>query len=189
MSDPAASIPPQQADRKEATTPSPEALVHAFNEMRTDLVSTLYYMLGNQDDAQDAAQEAFLKCWRARNSLPEIRNLQAWIYRIALNTAKDLQRNSWRRRVRPLSGAPLRDPAAGNSPMAAYQDREDQDRLYQALLDLRPEEKEIFLLRQNGTLTYEEIAELRSVPVGTVKTQMRAAVTKLRQALSHEANP
>lgn len=188
MSDPAASIP-AQPDRSGKPTPAEDALLQAFNEMRTELVSTLYFMLGNQDDAQDAAQDAFLKCWRARNSLPEVRNVQAWIYRVALNAGKDLQRNSWRRRVRPLSGAPLRDGASGNSPPAAYQDREDLDRLQRALLDLRPEEKEVFLLRQNGVLTYEEIAKLRSVPVGTVKTQMRAAVTKLRQALSEEANP
>src|SRR5262249_9732903 len=108
MSDPAASTPVRRADGKSGeTAPSEDALLAAFNEMRTELVSTLYYMLGNQEDAQDAAQEAFLKCWRTREGLPEIRNLHAWIYRIALNTAKDLQRNSWRRRVRPLSGAPL----------------------------------------------------------------------------------
>jgi RNA polymerase sigma-70 factor (ECF subfamily) len=48
---------------------------------------------------------------------------------------------------------------------------------------LRPEEQAVFLLRQNGDLTYEEIAELRRSPVGTVKTQMRAALQKLRRVL------
>ena len=48
---------------------------------------------------------------------------------------------------------------------------------------LRPEEKAVFLLRQNGDLTYEEIAELRRSPVGTVKTQMRSALQKLRRVL------
>jgi RNA polymerase sigma-70 factor, ECF subfamily len=52
-----------------------------------------------------------------------------------------------------------------------------------ALLDRRDEEKEVFLLRQNGELTYEEIAELRACPVGTVKTQMRTALQKLRRVL------
>jgi RNA polymerase sigma-70 factor (ECF subfamily) len=189
MSDPAASTPEPQANHQGGSAPSDDALENAFNGMRTELVSSLYFMLGNHDDAQDVAQEAFLKCWRNRDSLVEVRNLQAWIYRVALNAAKDLQRNSWRRRVRSLGDAPVRDQASGNSPLAAYQVREDEERLHQALLDLRPEEKEVFLLRQNGVLTYEEIAELRRVPVGTVKTQMRAAVAKLRQALSEEANP
>ena len=47
---------------------------------------------------------------------------------------------------------------------------------------LRPDEKEVFLLRQNGGLTYEEIAEIRKAPVGTVKTQMRSALQKLRRS-------
>jgi RNA polymerase sigma-70 factor (ECF subfamily) len=57
------------------------------------------------------------------------------------------------------------------------------ERLRAALLELRPEEKAIFLLRQNADLTYEEIADLRRCPVGTVKTQMRTALQKLRRVL------
>jgi RNA polymerase sigma-70 factor (ECF subfamily) len=48
-------------------------------------------------------------------------------------------------------------------------------------MDLRPDEKEVFLLRQNGDLTYDQIAEARGSPVGTVKTQMRSALQKLRR--------
>ena len=57
MSDSAASTPVPKVDRKGASAPSEDALLHAFNEMRTELVSTLYYMLGNQEDAQDVAQD------------------------------------------------------------------------------------------------------------------------------------
>ena len=81
-----------------------KALVVTFNELRDELVSTLVYLLGNRDDAQDAAQEAFLKCWRARATLPEIQNLRAWIFRVAMNTARDVQRSAWNRRVKPLIG-------------------------------------------------------------------------------------
>ena len=56
-------------------------------------------------------------------------------------------------------------------------------RLRLALMDLRPEEQEVFLLRQNGELTYEQIAEMHNRPVGTVKTQMRSALQKLRKVL------
>ena len=89
-----------------------DGLVAAFNEVRAELVSTLYFLLGNYEDAQDAAQEAFLKCWRAHDSVPEIRNYRAWIYRVAVNAAKDLQRNAWYRRARPLAGAALHRRAA-----------------------------------------------------------------------------
>src|SRR5262245_46109731 len=83
--------------------PSGEDFVRAFNEVRSELVSTLFFVLGNQEDAQDVAQDAFLKCWRTRASLSEVRNMRAWIFRVGLNAAKDLQRNAWRRRAKPLA--------------------------------------------------------------------------------------
>jgi RNA polymerase sigma-70 factor (ECF subfamily) len=60
---------------------------------------------------------------------------------------------------------------------------ESLELLRDALMHLRPEEKEVFLLRQNGELTYEQIAEMYHRPVGTVKTQMRSALQKLRKVL------
>ena len=96
-----------------------QGLVTLFNEIRDELVSTLLYMLGNADDAQDAAQEAFLKCWRARHTLPDILNLRAWIFRVGLNAAKDYQRSAWNRRSRPLPDddlmMPARDEPTGQS--------------------------------------------------------------------------
>jgi len=165
---------------------SEDDLVRIFNEVRSQLVSTLYYMLGNYEDAQDAAQEAFVKCWRAKADVLEVGNLRAWIFRIGLNAAKDLQRNAWYRRAKPLTDAPGNNVAKTVSPVEAAQDAETRDRLRSALLGLRPEEKEVFLLRQNGSLTYEEIAQLRRCPVGTVKTQMRAALRKLREVLKEK---
>jgi len=169
-----------------ASAPSAaDALLRAFNDLRDELVSTLWFVLGNQEDAQDIAQEAFLRCWRSQAGLPDVHNLRAWIFRVGLNAAKDLQRSAWRRRVRPLPGAetmPLVEP--GPPPERTLEDRESLQQLRHALLRLRPEEKEVFLLRQNGELTYEQIAELYDRPVGTVKTQMRSALQKLRKVLA-----
>jgi RNA polymerase sigma-70 factor, ECF subfamily len=185
MKNPAAGIP-ARATRPDCTSTSGDELVCAFNDLRKELVSTIYFYLGNFEDAQDAVQEAFLKCWRFRDTLPEVRNLRAWIFRVGLNSAKDLQRNAFRRRARPLSAANIPVEPESASPESNAQKREVKERLRRALLDLRPEEKEIFLLRQNGCLTYEEIAELRKSPVGTVKTQMRAAIAKLRRVLQEK---
>jgi len=166
-----------------ALTPE-ELLVRAFNELRDELVSTLLFLLGNRDDAQDAAQEAFLKCWRSREGLGAIQNLRAWIFRVGLNTAKDMQRSAWSRKSRPLVGEEIMITARDTSPSQLLEDQEAVERLRRAILDLRTEEKEVFLLRQNGGLTYEQIAEMRNSPVGTVKTQMRSALQKLRKVLN-----
>lgn len=172
------SAPPCKRSR-----PRGERLARVFHEIRDDLVNTLYFLLGSHDDAQDAAQEAFLKCWRARRQIHEIRNLKAWIFRVGLNAAKDLQRNAWRRKSRPLNLLTSLERHPGPSPSECVINLEALHRLRTALIDLRPEEKEVFLLRQNGDLTYEEIADLSERPVGTVKTQMRAALIKLRKVL------
>ncbi len=165
-------------------TNADDDFVRAFNAMRAELVSTLFFVLGSQDDAQDVAQEVFIKCWRTRESLEDVKNLRAWIFRVGLNAAKDLQRNAWRRKAKPYGDAtPAEVAGALKTPSEILEHRENVERLRKALLELRPEEKEVFLLRQNGDLTYEEIAKLRRTPVGTVKTQMRAALQKLRRVL------
>ncbi len=167
---------------------SPEAwadlLLRTFNEIKDELVSTLWFMLGSQDDAQDIAQEVFLRCWRTQEGLPDVQNLRAWIFRVGLNAARDLQRSAWRRRVKPLLGGDIMPPVEAPTLPCPAEERESLDLLRNALHLLRPEEKEVFLLRQNGELTYEQIAENTDRPVGTVKTQMRAALHKLKKALA-----
>lgn len=174
----------REAESNGALMDTEEDFVCAFNGVRTELVSTLFFVLGNHDDAQDAAQDAFLKCWRTRETLTDVRNFRAWIFRVGLNAAKDLQRNAWRRKAKPLGDAtPPEPPGATITPADSLESKETLERLRQALLQLRLEEKEVFLLRQNGDLTYEEIAAMRRTPVGTVKTQMRSALQKLRLIL------
>lgn len=162
-------------------------LVAAFNDLRDELVSTLVYLLGSRDDAQDAAQETFLKCWRAKHTLDGVANLRAWIFRVGMNTARDVRRSAWSRKVKPLVAEELMLVAPEESGLS-LEDRETLERLRQAVAELRPEEQEVFLLRQNGDLTYEQIAELRSAPVGTVKTHMRSALIKLRRVLNPQAD-
>lgn len=174
----------QDAESDGARMDTDADFVSAFNRMRTELVSTLYYVLGSHDDAQDVAQEVFIKCWRTRDTLGDVKNLRAWIFRVGLNAAKDLQRNAWRRRARPMGDSPPPElPGATLPPEDMLVNKELMERLRKALMELRIEEKEVFLLRQNGDLTYEEIAAMRRTPVGTVKTQMRSALQKLRRVL------
>ena len=185
MTQPGASLTPRgPTTSAEEPRSSADRLTHAFNEMRDELVSTLLYLLGNREDAQDAAQEAFIKCWRTLDSLDDVQNLRAWIFRVGLNAAKDLQRSAWKRRAKPIAGDETMIEGRDISPDDSLEEREDLTRLRKAILDLQPNEKEVFLLRQNGGFTYEEIADIRKAPVGTVKTQMRSALQKLKKVLA-----
>ena len=70
------------------------------------------------------------------------------------------------------------------SPDAHSEQTEQLGQLRTALRSLREEEQVVFLLRQNGDMTYDEIASAIGVPTGTVKTRMRLAITKLREVLA-----
>jgi RNA polymerase sigma-70 factor (ECF subfamily) len=160
------------------------SLEEAFARYQSELLGTLCLLVGDREDARDALQEAFVKCWRHRSQAPEIHNLKAWIFRIALNTGRDVRKTAWRRRRQPMPQGENSLASHGEDPQATAQHREQHARIQAAVRELREEEREVFLLRQNGDLTYEEIAEALDVPTGTVKTRMRLALLKLRTALA-----
>src|SRR5712692_7865288 len=124
MNKPVASISGGPATGATGTLSPSEVLLRTFTELRDELVSTLWFLLSNRDDAQDIAQEVFLRCWRAQASLPEIRDLRAWIFRVGLNAAKDLQRSAWRRRVKPLLGEDIVQLADETAPPQIVEDEE-----------------------------------------------------------------
>jgi RNA polymerase sigma factor (sigma-70 family) len=159
-----------------------DLLESTFARFQDELLGMLYHLLGNREDARDALQDAFLKCWRRREEVGRIDNLRAWVFRVALNAGRDLRGTAWRRRRKPLpefdEAAPVERALA---PEKAAVRNEELAMVRQALRALRPEEQEVFLLRQNGDLTYEEIGDALQLPVGTIKTRMRLALEKLRK--------
>jgi len=165
-----------------------ERLEAEFARWQDELLGMLYYLVGNREDAADALQETFIKCWRHRGRIGEIENPRAWIFRVALNAGRDQRSTAWRRHRRSLGEREAtlvagHDNSSQGSVEADAMRREQLMIVRKALLQLRPEEQEIFLLRQNGDMTYQQIAESTSLPVGTVKTRMRMALSKLREAL------
>ena len=170
--------------KPDPTIEADHPLVVCFNGVRNELVGALVIVLGNRDLALDAAQDAFLKCWRTREKLDGVGNLRAWLFKVAFNTANDVRRSAWRRKAKPLGAIEHLIESADKPPPVAAEDAEAIHRLRVAIAQLRADEREVFLLRQAGELTYDEIALQRNAPVGTVKTQMRAALQKLRAALA-----
>src|SRR5262245_33544066 len=120
-----------------------DLLIRTFNTLRDELVSTLLFVLGNKDDAQDAAQDVLLKCWGAREQLHQVHNLRAWIFRVGFNTAKDMQRSAWSRRARHLRGEEFMMVGNEPAPAQALEFKGSVERLRKAILGLREEEKEV----------------------------------------------
>jgi RNA polymerase sigma factor (sigma-70 family) len=158
-------------------------LEEAFARHQAELLGTLFYLVGNLEDARDALQEAFIKCWRHQAEVGGIDNLKAWIFRVALNAGRDIRETAWRRKRQALPEDESALASRHHGPVEIVEHDERLSRLRDAMRQLRPEEQEVFLLRQNGELTYEEIAETLDVPTGTVKTRMRLALSRLREVL------
>src|SRR4051812_3112344 len=163
-------------------TTAEERLSGAFASFGDELVRALAALLGDHDDARDVAQETFLKCWRTRHRLDEVRDLKAWIFRVGLNAARDLRRNVWRKRSRPLLDDAF--PAGGETASDAAHFAETMQRLSAVLARMRAEEREVFVLRHQADLTYDQIAKKTRTPLGTVKTRMRSALAQLRRELA-----
>lgn len=166
--------------------PSHHPLQACFDEFRGELLGTVYHTVGNMDDARDAMQEAFLKCWKHRDQVAGLDNVRAWVFRIAINTARDARKTAWSRRRRPLDedmGVPIRSATAEETAI----ENEQVLQLRVAITRLTPDQRDVFLLRQNGQMTYEQISEAIAVPVGTVKTRMRAALACLRESVGSES--
>jgi len=163
---------------------SQRALEEAFVCYQSELLGMLYHMVGNMEDARDALQETFVKCWRSRDKVDEVRNLKAWVFRIALNTARDMRQTAWRRRKKPLPEDETAIMSGHDGPETQVEHNEQMTMVRKAVGQLRTEEQEVFLLRQNAQMTYEQIAEAIGIPTGTVKTRMRLAIIKLRETLA-----
>jgi RNA polymerase sigma-70 factor (ECF subfamily) len=164
---------------------SSQRLETLFQDAHQELLATLFYLVGNLEDARDALQETFLKCWNHRQQLDQVVNLRAWVFRIAVNTGRDCRRAAWNRRRESFVEDSLVTAQPDPPERCLIQD-EEMRRLQLAVLGLRVEEQEVFLLRQNGSLSYEQIASITSLPLGTVKTRMRSAIRQLRESLGEK---
>jgi len=173
-------------DDKNESRQTAKSLEEAFSRHQDELLGMLFHMIGSIEDAKDALQDAFIRCWKRRDDLAEIENLPAWIFCVTLNIGRDLRGTAWRRRRRPLEegGSPLTAIELG--PEVEASRSEQLAIIRQAIQQLRTEEQEVFLLRQDGQMTYEQIAKHIDIPVGTVKTRMRLALKKLREAIESE---
>jgi RNA polymerase sigma-70 factor, ECF subfamily len=183
----------QKAVMNRPTTTRPDAdaesrqaagrLEEVFSRYQDELLGMLFYVVGNVEDARDALQDAFIKCWRHRDGIDDIENLRAWVFRVALNAGRDLRETAWRRRRQSLEEGGNHLASADPRPDAAALQNERLAIVRQAIGQLRPEEQEVFLLRQDGQMSYDQIAQAISIPLGTVKTRMRLSLKKLREAV------
>lgn len=143
----------------------------------------LAHRLGDAAAAEDLAAETFLRAYAARASFRP-GSPRAWLFTIATNLLRDHARGAGRR------DAALAEWAGRTSPAASEPEFELPDpQLALALAALRAEEREVLLLYAWADLTYEEIATVTGVAVGTVRSRLARARAHLTAELAPERSP
>lgn len=162
-----------------------EQLTELFDLLQAPLCGYLTKLLGSLAEAEDVAQEAFLRLyWRLQTGEP-VPNARAWLFHVAHNLAIDRQRRE--QRAEPLTadgwrqlGEQLADPAP--QPEQTALEREKMARMQAALERLSPQERHCLYLRMEG-LRYREIAEALGIGPPTVVTFLTRGIKKLTKDL------
>lgn len=160
----------------------------AFKEVVREFMPQLYTMvhaiIPQHEDVHDILQEVFIKVHRA---LPQLQNKQAfrsWIYRIALNTARNHLRSRFRRElpIEPAEFARQGEASPQQIPEQLEQ-AETRQHILNALETLSPEHREVVTLVELQELNCTEAAEILACPAGTVRSRLHYARKKLKELL------
>jgi RNA polymerase sigma-70 factor (ECF subfamily) len=139
-----------------------------------------FAILGNEADATDAAQETFVAAWRNVRRLRDPDRFDAWLQRVAINTARMAHRARRRRAVREI---PASDVIGPSGTPAAPTVEDDAIVLDRALERLPVEQRAILVLHHLEGRAVAEIADILEVPVGTVKSRLHTARQALHAAI------
>jgi RNA polymerase sigma-70 factor (ECF subfamily) len=172
-----------------------ETLIHCYERPVFNLVSRL---MDNPADAPDVVQEVFLKVFRNVGSFRGESSLKTWIYRIAVNEARNHLRWFGRHRRQEVGLDPepgetfgcrewLPDP--GPSPFEVALDHETSAMIEAALAQVNPHFRAALVLREIEGLSYEEIAEILEISLGTVKSRILRGRDALRKILAARLAP
>lgn len=144
---------------------------------------------GNEADAADITQDVFVKIWRKLKKFDAKKSFKVWLFSIAKNTALDFLK---KKKAVPFSNF---DDQEGNNVLAEtladpeplppeiFEKKELGELLNSALKKLSPADQEILALHYQDQLTFQEIGEILSEPLNTVKSRHQRAVVRLRKYL------
>lgn len=153
-----------------------------------------YRMMGNQEDASDILQEAFLQSFRKLDTFKGESDFSTWIYRIAVNLCLMKKRKEKGRRVISLDAPVLYQRQKelrtvvpddwSKNPLASLENKELKKKLAEAIKELPADYRTVFLLREAQGLSNEEAAKVLKVSVAAVKSRLHRARLFLRDKLS-----
>jgi RNA polymerase sigma-70 factor, ECF subfamily len=169
-----------------------ETLIQQYEEPVYNLVSRL---VDDSADAADVTQEVFIKVFRKVTWFRGESSLKTWIYRIAVNEARNQRRWFSRHKSREVTLEPEAGQAQGYrdwledegpSPLQITLDRETRECIEAALKQVNPSFRPALVLREIEGLSYEQVAEILQISLGTVKSKILRGREALRKQLTAE---
>lgn len=162
----------------------------AYTELMRRYQQRVYWtarrIVGSHADADDIAQEAFVKAYLALGDFRGDSSFFTWIYRIAVNLALNSLRRQQVVRYFRESELIARYLPAAESPSSAVELEETERRLQEAVAKLPEKQKAVFVMRFFDELPYEEISKILKTSVGGLKANYHHAMTKVRESLNDD---
>jgi RNA polymerase sigma factor (sigma-70 family) len=162
----------------------PDAVRTVYRSYGRLVYAVAYRVLGDRGLTEEATQLAFVKAWRAADSLDENREMGPWLATIARRVAIDVHRREAARQADQLESVTQADPALVTQPQSAESVYEVWE-VRRAVAELPPEEQEIVRLQHFEGLTHVQIAERLKLAEGTVKSRSFRAHKRLAAQLGH----
>ena len=167
-----------------------DAFEQLLLEHQKNVYNLCYRMAGNPDDAMDLSQETFLRAWRCLDQYQFASAFSAWLYRLCSNICIDFLRRRRRQQTVPLTF----EDADGEEQTYAVPDvqplPEEQvelkltrETLAAAMAQLLPEHRAVLQLRVVNEMSYEQIADVLDIQIGTVKPRLSRARNQLKKIL------
>jgi len=151
-----------------------------------------YRILGNREDAEDAAQEAFLRAYLALPRFRKKSKFSTWLYSIVSNVCitKKRKRDKYANFIEASTKSEFQTENSSNNPGDILEEREFADRVQQLVASLPAKYSVVITLRYFREFSYDEIAETLGLPVGTVKAHLFRAKRMLKElAVKHNLKP
>lgn len=163
-----------------------DAFARLVQRHQRRVFNLVYRMLQNYEEANEITQETFLAAWQGLPAFRGDARFSTWLYRIAYNRC--LKQLEQQKRERALQSAMQAEHMLGSSDNEERADAELDAREYQAfvreqLSRLPPKYRIVLVLRHLQEMTYEEMAEILAMPIGTIKTHLFRARTLLKDRL------
>jgi RNA polymerase sigma-70 factor, ECF subfamily len=141
--------------------------------------------LGSHDAAMDVSQEAFIRAYRSFDKYDSKRNFFTWYYKILRNLCLNFIRDK-KNRKEEIFLENIESEVSQNNPEQSLEAKEELEMLHKASNQLEAEEREILVLREFENYSYDEIANMLDIPVGTVMSRLFYVRKKLAQKMKSE---